>query len=85
MDDGTTEALLIAAAIVFCLYMLPWLIALMRKHPSGGAIFFLTLLLGWTGIGWIIALIWSFSATKQTVVVVNQNGEPSRNSDSRDF
>ena len=28
--------------------------------------------LGFTGIGWLVALIWSFGSTKQTVVVVNQ-------------
>jgi len=41
------------------LYFLPTLIALIRGHLSGLAIFLLNLFLGWTLIGWLIALIWS--------------------------
>lgn len=42
-------------------YFLPTLLALSRKHPSATAIIILNFLLGWTGLGWIIALIWSLS------------------------
>jgi hypothetical protein len=41
------------------LYFLPTVIALIRGHLSGLAIFLLNLFLGWTLLGWIIALIWS--------------------------
>ncbi|HYC24548.1 MAG TPA: superinfection immunity protein [Roseiarcus sp.] len=41
------------------LYFLPTIIALVRGHLSGLAIFLLNLFLGWTLIGWLIALIWS--------------------------
>jgi hypothetical protein len=43
------------------IYFLPSIIALLRGHLSTFAIFLLNLLLGWTLIGWIIALIWSCS------------------------
>jgi Superinfection immunity protein len=43
------------------LYFLPTVIALSRGHLSGLAIFLLNLFLGWTLIGWLIALIWSFT------------------------
>ncbi|CAI8398652.1 MAG: hypothetical protein CME93_01065 [Hyphomonadaceae bacterium] len=69
MDENTLTTL----AIAFCLYMIPWIISLFREHPSAGAIFFLNLLLGWSVLGWIWALIWSFSATRQNVVVINPN------------
>ena len=43
---------------VFCLvYFLPTLIGLRKRNAP--AIFMLNLLLGWTGIGWIVALIWA--------------------------
>ena len=41
------------------LYLLPSVVAAIRRHPSGGAIFILNLLLGWTVLGWVVALIWS--------------------------
>ena len=54
----------IAALVVF---FLPVLIALLRGHDNTFAIFLTNLLLGRTGIGWIIALIWSFTAIRRRV------------------
>jgi hypothetical protein len=41
--------------------LLPTLIALRREHEHQVAITFLNLLTGWTGIGWIVALVWATS------------------------
>lgn len=46
---------------------LPTLIALVRSHHNAFAIFLTNLLLGWTVIGWLIALIWSTTAREQRV------------------
>ncbi|WP_203292424.1 superinfection immunity protein [Maricaulis parjimensis] len=54
----------IAALVVF---FLPALIALLRGHDNTFAIFLTNLLLGWTGIGWLVALIWSFTAIRRRV------------------
>jgi len=43
------------------LYFVPWLISLSRKHNNSGAIAILNIFLGWTVIGWIVALIWSMT------------------------
>ena len=40
-------------------YLLPTSIALVRRAPTG-VCFFVNLLLGWTVIGWIVALILAF-------------------------
>lgn len=40
-------------------YFLPSLVAAANGNKQGIAIFLLNLLLGWTGLGWIIALIWA--------------------------
>jgi hypothetical protein len=40
-------------------YFLPIVIALGRQHRNALAIFMLNLFLGWTGLGWIFALVWS--------------------------
>jgi hypothetical protein len=39
------------------LYFLPTLIAVARRTHNATGIFLLNLFLGWTGIGWIIALL----------------------------
>ncbi|MGO9410831.1 MAG: superinfection immunity protein [Spirochaetia bacterium] len=52
---------LIVLLIVIFLYFLPFFVALMRSHKNAAAIFVLNLLLGWTFIGWVIALVWAFT------------------------
>ncbi len=48
--------------VLIAFYFLPTLIANGRHLPERSGIFFLNLFLGWTGIGWIIALIWAVTA-----------------------
>ena len=43
----------------FLLYFLPSIIALARSKRDLLAIFLLNLLLGWSIIGWFVALIWA--------------------------
>jgi hypothetical protein len=43
-------------------YFLPTGLASWRGHPSWLAIFALNALLGWTALGWILALVWSLTA-----------------------
>lgn len=45
--------------LIFCAYFLPTLIAGFRGHKNGTPILLVNLLFGWTGIGWIWALLWS--------------------------
>ncbi len=42
------------------IYFLPSIIAAFRRHPNTVAIFLIDLLLGWSFIGWVGALIWAF-------------------------
>lgn len=50
------------------LYFLPSFIASSRRLPERGAITVFNLLLGWTFIGWIIALIWAITAPSPYIV-----------------
>ncbi len=50
----------------FVLYFLPTIIAFARSKRDAVSILVLNLLLGWTAIGWVIALVW---ALKQDVPV----------------
>ena len=55
----------IATLLYVALYFLPSIIVQMRRHHQGTAIFVLNLLLGWTVLGWIAALVWSLTAVQQ--------------------
>lgn len=48
--------------LLFLIYFLPAFNASERKHRERKAILTLNLLLGWTVIGWIAALVWSFTS-----------------------
>ncbi|MEO5852090.1 MAG: superinfection immunity protein [Nocardioides sp.] len=49
----------IVVAILTGGYMLPWAIAAVRGNANTGRVFWVNLLLGWTVIGWIVALVMS--------------------------
>lgn len=53
--------------IVLFLYLLPTFVAGCRGHHNTLAIGALNILLGWTLLGWIGALIWSFTSTYRFV------------------
>lgn len=44
------------------LIVIPIFIAFYRKHPNRWVIFVITIVFGATGLGWLIALVWSLSA-----------------------
>lgn len=48
--------LLIAGLV---LYFVPCWVAIARRHRSQLAIGVLTIFLGWTGLGWLAALVWA--------------------------
>jgi hypothetical protein len=62
-----TKVVAIVVAILTAGYMLPWAIAAVRDVPHWG-VFWVNLLLGWTIVGWIIALV--MSLRRQRVVLV---------------
>lgn len=55
------SVLLLLIVVGFFFYFLPALVASNRKNPNTTAIFVLNLLLGWSLIGWVVALVWAFS------------------------
>jgi hypothetical protein len=56
-DSNQTGPILIG--IFF--YFVPTFVAVIRKHGSWPAIAILDVLLGWTVVCWIVALVWSFT------------------------
>jgi hypothetical protein len=57
-------------------YFLPTIIAILRRKANAGGIFVLNLLLGWTLIGWIGALVWALSSDAQPTIIVNNQPGP---------
>lgn len=80
-DDSSNkwiQATIAWIATVFSVgYMLPWAIAASRGKSNSGAIGWLTLLLGWTLIGWVAALIMACGAHQVVVqpVIVQSGGQ----------
>jgi len=72
MIDPATLAALAMIIPALMIYMLPFIISLVRLHPQGFAIFFLNLLLGWTLLGWVVSLVWACTSKNKNVVVVQQ-------------
>ncbi len=50
--------------ILLGLYFLPGFVASSRNHHNAGAIWVLTIFLGWSFLGWVAALIWACTATR---------------------
>ena len=59
---------------LFAMYWLPTLIALVRQTPSALGIAMLNFFLGWTVIGWIVALLWALAANTSPQIIVIENG-----------
>ena len=56
---------------LFAMYWLPTLIGMVRGLPSVLGIAAFNFFLGWTGIGWIMALVWALAASPvQRVVII---------------
>jgi hypothetical protein len=47
--------------ILLVFYFVPAAVAAVRSHKNAAAIFGLNLLLGWTLIGWVMAMVWALT------------------------
>lgn len=56
------------------IYLLPAGIAFLRGHQSSVAIALVTVLLGWSFIGWVVALVWAFTNPRPIVVEQHFHG-----------
>jgi putative effector of murein hydrolase LrgA (UPF0299 family) len=60
MSDGEAMFWLL---VIMVIYFIPAITAVMLKNRQAAAIFALNSLLGWTLVGWCVALIWAFIVT----------------------
>ena len=52
--------------LFFCIvslgiYFLPAIVAFQRAHKNSASILVVNIFLGWTLLGWVVALAWSFT------------------------
>mgnify|MGYP003612294219 FL=1 len=67
-------------------YFLPTVIAMLRGKSNTFAILLLNLFLGWTFIGWIVALVWSVTSdNKPQTIVVNKNSSSEPRNEFKTF
>ncbi len=61
--------------LLFILYFLPSILAISKHKKNNSAIFIVNFFLGWTLVGWMIALIWSLEDEKK----IGKNTLPEKN------
>lgn len=60
LDSADTAGAIVWAALIFFTYFGPTFVG--WRKPNAFSIFAMNLFLGWTVIGWIVALVWALSA-----------------------
>jgi len=66
---------LLGGLMAISFYFAPSIVAVLRKKTNLAAIIVLNTLLGWSLIGWAIAMIWAVSTdnSPQTIVIHNHD------------
>lgn len=70
MNEGEGSEIALARRLAIQLvavlvYLAPSILAQRYQHPKQPQILMLNIALGWTIVGWIVALIWAFKARPQ--------------------
>ena len=71
MTNDEVTGMIYLIAVIF-IYLIPTVVAYDRSHHQTAAILLTNVLLGWTFIGWVVALIWSATAVQKKVQEAEQ-------------
>lgn len=52
---------IIIIGLMLMIYFIPAIVAQMRRHRNKDPIIIINLFLGWTFLGWVIALAWAYT------------------------
>lgn len=63
-DSGAGLGAVFLFLLIGAAYFAPTIVAVVRHHHQIGAIVVINFLLGWTFIGWVVALAMSFGAVR---------------------
>lgn len=64
-SDGDALTGMVILVVLAGAYFLPSIVALQRNHQSAAPIFVINLCLGWTLLGWVVALAWSVGPVRE--------------------
>ena len=76
---SNSDNFLIVGCIIFLVvYFIPTFVGFSRNKYNKTAIFLLNFFLGWSLIGWVVALVWAVSKDKQpqTIIINNRTDVP---------
>lgn len=59
---------IMAVLFLLFIYFIPTFVAVNRGHHNRAAIFILNLFLGWSFVGWVIALTWSMTKVENEYI-----------------
>ncbi|MGZ5859103.1 MAG: superinfection immunity protein [Burkholderiaceae bacterium] len=59
--------IIIVFSLILSIYFLPSFVAIGRAHHQTSAIVLLNLFLGWTLLGWVLALVWAATAVQKNL------------------
>jgi hypothetical protein len=63
--------------VMLCLYLIPSVVAIIRKVPNIGSVIVINVFLGWSIIGWVVALAMAARSTPPVhQVIVHQHEAP---------
>ena len=68
-NNEITKEKIIAGFVLIFIYFIPSILA--RDKFQFKLIFLLNLLLGWTGLGWLISLFWAIKAKSKTIEAID--------------
>lgn len=72
MADTVIMVTVVAVLLISAtFYMLPSIIAATRKVPNTGSVVVVNAFLGWTFVGWVVALAMALRSRPQPIVVAN--------------
>jgi hypothetical protein len=59
---GGSAILVLISVVAIGIYFAPTIVAAIRRHPNTAPIVVVNILLGWTLVGYVVALAWSLTA-----------------------
>lgn len=63
--------LIIVIIFLIWIFLLPSFIAIINWHKRKGTIIFLNIIIWWTGIWWIICLVYALKINEQNIIINN--------------
>ena len=72
LPSGPEVYVLFLIVMMLLLYPLPSIIAVVRRKRNRAAIIALNLLLGWSLLGWVVALVWALLREEPTPQVAGR-------------